>query len=466
MKRTITYTFVGLFSPLVTLLLLPVYLKYLSTEEYVILSLSNSFIAVFSIFFNLKVDQAMRTMYYYETEDFETQNKLFQTLFWFQVLSFVVWLVVFLLIGNTLFSIIYKNSVPFFPYTFIIFSSFLINSLCGFYYIFLQNKLKVKEYSILALSSTILINGLQLICVYILNLGFLWFLLAQLFANSIIISFIIIKNNSLFKIEISKEVLKKALQFSIPFIPFLILYNIENQLDRFFIDKYLSVELLAKYAVLLSISSIIATLFNSVDNAIRPELFKILSEKNQNEKIKEQMDFYILIGLVSLSFLVFFGTQIHWFLNNPKYNEISIFFPLIGIAFLALIFLRFYALQLIYENKVHKMNVFSFVKIILMAVLFMVLIPKLGINGALITLVISNFLNTILFYFIIEKKVLPSVKIIFYCILFFIINLFLCIYSNTKLLSLVTLFMFILFGILFLNNYKIMLKNFIKNNAN
>ena len=51
MKRTLTYTLVGLLSPVITLLLLPVYLKYFSTSEYVIISLSNSFIAVFSIFF-------------------------------------------------------------------------------------------------------------------------------------------------------------------------------------------------------------------------------------------------------------------------------------------------------------------------------------------------------------------------------------------------------------------------------
>ena len=460
MRRTLIYTLVGLLSPLVTLLLLPVYLNYLTTSEYVILSLSNSFIVVFSIFFNLKVDQAMRTIYFYNSDDFEKQKQLFRTLFSFQIISFIVWLLVFLMVGNSLFSIIYKNVVPFFPYTFIILSSFLVNSLCGFYYIYLQNKLEVFKYSTYLVGSTLLINGLQLLCIFYLKLDFIWFLIAPLIANSFIFLIIYLRNSSLFKFQISKPILIEALRFSLPFIPFLIIYNLENQLDRFFIDRLLTIELLAKYVVLLSIASVVSTLFNSVDNAIRPELFSIYSNEDYTKKAQFQFDFYLLIGLLSLSFLVFFGVHIHWFLDNPKYNGIAPYFPMIGIAFLPMIFLRFFALQLIYENKVSKMNVYSAIKIIIMAILFWILIPEFGIPGAIITLAVSNFLNAFLFFILLKNKTLPRVKIISYCMSFLILNLVLCFKENAYLLSLVSSFQCLLFVGIFFLQYKTQIINY------
>lgn len=459
MKRTLTYTIVGLLSPVVTLLLLPVYLKYFSTSEYVIISLSNSFIAVFSIFFNLKVDHAMRTIFFYEIENTKKQTILFRTLFTFQLMSFVLWLLLFLIIGKPLFGILYKNPVPFFPYTFIILATFLVNSLCSFYFIFLQNKLEVKKYTILSVSNTLLISVLQLCCIYIFKLDFIWFLISALISNCIIFSIIYFNNTALFKLQISKTLLIESLKFSLPLIPFLIFFNIENQLDKFFIDKFLSPEILAKYSVLLSVSGVITLLFNSIDNAIRPELFGLLSSNNNNKKVQHQLDFYIMIGLLSLSFLVLFGLHIHWFLNNTKYNGIAVYFPWLGLAFLPIILLRFYALQLIFEKSVHKMNVFSIVKILFMVFFFWLLIPKYKIYGCITTLAFSNVVNLILFYLILSNKFFPSKKVMICIIIFIVLNVILCNVTSSELLSLVSLTLFLTISVLFISNYKIELKN-------
>jgi len=362
MKKTVIYTLVGLLSPALTLLLLPIYLKYLTTNEYIILALTNSFLAVFSIILNLKVDQAFRTIYFYHAENPTKQLALFRNLFSFQLVSFLIWMVLFYFLGNSLFDLIYKNKIVFFPYAFIMLASFLIGTLSNFYFIYLQNKLEVKKYSWYFFATILLSHLLQLFCIFIFKLDFEWFLLAALFSNSFIFLLIYFKNRTLFKIEFSKSIIKEALKFSLPFIPFLILYNIENQMDRFFIEKFLSLEELARYAVLLSISTAIITLFNSIDNAIRPELFSILSknETNKMQEIQKRMDFYLLVGLVSLSFLLAFGTNIHWFLNHEKYNGINIYFTWIALAFLPLIILRFLALILIYENKISKINIFQY----------------------------------------------------------------------------------------------------------
>ncbi len=464
MKRILTYTIVGLFSPVITLLLLPVYLKYFSTSEYIIIALTNSFIAVFSIFFNVKVDQALRTLFFYNTRETNQQEVLFKTLFTFQLISFAIWLLLFYIIGTPLFAVLFKNPVPFFPYSFIILATFLVNSLCNFYYIYLQNKLEAKKYSLLNVSNTLLINGLQLCCIYVFKLEFVWFLLASLLSNCIILAYIYCTNVNLFKFHISISLLKESLKFSLPFIPFLVFYAIENQLDKFFIDQFLSPAVLAKYIVLLSISSIIALLLNNVDNAIRPELFAILSSNEPHEKVQHQFDFYMMIGVVTLSFLVLFGLHIDSFLSNSKYTGIAVYFPWISLAFLPFVALRFFALQLIFEKKVHKMNIFLVVKILFMFLLFWILIPKFEIYGCITTLAISNVLNVILFYNLLSCKVKQSKKVSKVISIFILFNLILCSIEHPKLLSLISLLLFLFVSISFFIFYKQELKNiFLKN---
>jgi O-antigen/teichoic acid export membrane protein len=455
MKKTVIYTLVGLLSPALALLLLPIYLKYLTTNEYVILALTNSFLAVSTIFLNLKVDQAYRTLYFYHSENEAKQLMLFRTIFSFQLVSFLIWIVLFYFLGNTVFNLIYKNEIVFFPYAFILFVSFLIGTLSNFYFIHLQNKLDVKIYSWYIILSILLTHGLQLSCIFIFKLGFEWFLLAALFSNLFVFLLIYFNNRSLFAIEFSKSNIKEALKFSLPFIPFLILYNIENQMDRFFIEKFLSLEELARYAVLLSIATAIITLLNSFDNAIRPELYSILSTNKSKKKqeIQKNMDFYLLVGIVSLSFLLAFGTNIHWFLNQEKYNGIRIYFPWIVLAFLPLLTFRFLALVLVYENKINKINYFSIVKIALMCGLFWLLIPMFKIYGALVTIGISNVLNVVIFYKILQNKVLPSLYVNLCSLLLILISIFILIAENSKYVSLVSVIQFILFIFLFSKKY-------------
>jgi O-antigen/teichoic acid export membrane protein len=207
---------------------------------------------------------------------------------------------------------------------------------------------------------------------------------------------------------------------------------------------------------LLSISSTIFILFNSLDNAIRPELFSILSKKTEGFEllVQEKMDFYLLIGLMVLSFLSAFGINIHWFLNHPKYNGISLYFPIVALVFLPLILLRFLGLILMYENKIKKINYFAVGKIVLMAILFYFLVPQLKINGELMTIGISNLLNVCVFYAIIQAKILPGREIYFYVSLFVLLNSVMLFLNKSTLAPTIAILQFGFFILIFLIKYQ------------
>jgi len=461
MKKTLLYTVTGIIPPAMTLLLLPVYLHYLSTSDYVVLALTNSFIAVFSIFFNLKTDQAYRTLYFHDTENTTKQKELFQTLFGFHCIGLFIWLLVFYLTGNWILSLLFENNFSFFPNAWIILAAFLVNNLCNLFYIHLQNTGKAKTYSLYIIVPTMAMHIFQLLVIFIFQLDFFWFLLAALLVNCCTFLVMYSQNRSLFSFAFSKPLFIEAVKFSLPFIPFLILYNVESQLDRFFMERYLSIDELAGYAVLMSITAAILTFFNSIDNAIRPELYHDLSAKKPSliTSVREKLDLYLMFGLMAFSFLLAFGSHIHWFLNHEKYNGIAQYFPWITLAFLPVIGIRFWALQLVFEKKVGQINRFLLGKIIFLFLLFLVLIPIYKIYGALITIGISNILNALVFFKLTPLKVLPSKKIKRFILLFIGLNTVIVLIEKTNFLSLVTVFQFLLMSGLFINYYRNHLKN-------
>jgi O-antigen/teichoic acid export membrane protein len=464
MKKTLLYTITGLIPPAMTLLLLPVYLHYLSTSDYVILALTNSFLAVFSIFFNLKTDQAYRTLYFHESENTTKQQALFQTLFSFHWIALLFWLFIFYFLGDWVFGWVFRNNFSFFPNAWILLATFLVGNVCNLYYIQLQNTGKVKSYSLYISATTVAVHGAQLLMIVVLQLGFFWFLLSALMVNVIVFLVIVSLNRSLFALSFSKPLLIEALKFSLPFIPFLILYQIENQLDRFFMERYLSVDELAAYAVLISITTAVITFFNSVDNAIRPELYRDLSTKSSAAAVfvREKLDLYLMIGLLAFSFLLAFGTHIHWFLQHEKYNNIRQFFPWITLAFFPIIGIRFWALQLVFDKQVGQINQFLSVKIILLILLFLILIPTYKIFGAIVTIGISNIANAFVFFKLTKRKVFPSPKIILFTILFVSLNCVLLLLKQANFLSLIAVSQFLLLGWLFLSHYRNRFKNIVQ----
>lgn len=464
MKNTVVYTFTGILSPILMLVLLPVYLKFLTPIEYVVLTLTNSFLVIFSIFFNLKTDQAYRTIFFYDKDNIEKQHLLFRTIFNFNVICSLVWLGLFFLFGEVLFRGIFKNDIQFFPFSFLIFSNFLVANLNNLFFIYLQNNSKVKTYSLFIIVSVFATHGLQLSCIFIFQTSFYGFLAAALVVNLLVLIFILFRNFGLFKCMISKKLLTESLRFSLPFIPFLILYSIESQLDRFFIEHFLTISDLSRYAVLISIIGAAYTFFNAVDNAIRPELYLNLAESKTiiNHKIQEQLDFYLWAGLVVFSFIIGFGFNIDWFLQNEKYVGISTYFIPMVLAFFPLIGIRFIALILVYNQKVSKLNKVLLIKIIFMAVLFYILIPIMGINGAIISIGISNLLNLVFFYLLTENKLLLSKKLMTFIVGFITMNLFLIFNQQSKFVYLVATAQCIVMGMLFIFFYRKKLKTILK----
>lgn len=417
MKRIVVYTLTGLLSPLLSLVLLPVYLNQLTPHEYIMLALTNSFWAVFSVFAGCKTDQALRTLYYHYNNSEKQQNDLFVSIVKFQLVLIFAWAVVFLLVGSFVFDALFKTPITFLPYSYLLLLGFLVSSITNLYFILLQNQGKVRLFSAGTISTVILLHVFQLVGVFWFDDGFLGYSLAYLLVNVFTLFVIIGFDYKRFRIPFSKSFLQKSMRFSWPFIPFLILFSVESQLDRFFMDKFSTATELSKYSVVISIGAACITLFNALDNAIRPALYEELAHHKNAKKIQHQLNFYLLSGCVLLGLLALFGLHIDLFLNNKKYTGINDLFPLLSLALLPFVGLRFLGLLIAFENKTKNVLFYYLLKVGLISGLFVLFLPSWGSKGALSVIALSNSIGIALFYSQLTLKIKPSVTTLLVLIL-------------------------------------------------
>lgn len=409
MKAFFKFTSVGFIQPILGFLLLPIYLNYIPVSEYGILTLLTAFFAVFGSFSFLKSDMAMRTLFFNYDKKTE-QRHLFQTLFGFQISLSVLWLLIFLVIGNYLFEFIFSSEVHYFPFGLLFSLTVFIGGANNLYLIYIQNQKKANLYSKLVIFSSCSQVGLQAILILVFDLGIQGYLYGSLLPQILVLSYILLRENKVKLFRFKDPTLIKSLIFSISFIPFLILLTLEQNINKFMLEHFASLEVVAVFGVLFSISNIVVITNNIVDNSIRPYLYKYLSIPTIENLTETQKLTRLYFDILCLAIIAVFGVGnfLPTVIEPQQYQELPKFMSLLCLSLIPYISVRYFALVLIYQKRTQLLNKVYFFKLLAMTVLFLIFIPKYGINGILYTTLISNTINAIIFY----KSVSESLKAI------------------------------------------------------
>jgi len=397
------FTLISFLQPCLGFILLPIYLNYIPVEEYGVLTLLIAFFAIFNSFSFLKTDMAMRTLYFECSEEKEKKN-LFLQLFSFNISLGLLWIVFFLIAGNFIFEISFVNTINFYPYGILFLIQTLLSGVNNLYIIYIQNQKNADLYSKI-ISTTVLGQAfLQFILIVGFSEGILGYLYGTIAVQLLLFLYILSHQKRCKLFNFKNDSLIKSLKFSIAFVPFLILLIIEGNIDKFILEKYKSLTTVAEFGVLLSLSAILVLSLNILDNAIRPFLYSFLVKPNKNNtlEITTLTQFYLDFAAIISCVLFFIGVNISEILQPQQYQNIYSFLPLLSISLVPYILNRYFSMVLVQQKKIKLLNQIYFVKVLFIIVLLYTLIPSYGINGILYTALISNSINLIIYYKIVN----------------------------------------------------------------
>lgn len=288
-KNTIMVAIGKICTQFISFFLLPLYTAMLSTEDYGIVDLLNTYVTLLIPIFFLQTDQAAFRFLIDVREDEEKKKTIITTIIINILKQILIFLVFFILA-----SIFIKNEYKYFLMTNV------IASMCSNLFLQISRGLgDTKTFSIgsfIAGASNIIFN---VIFIVPFKLGATGMLLANLLANVSCIIYVFFKKK-LYKYikfkEYNKELRKKMYKYSIPLIPNQLSWWIVNTSDRLIISYILGVGLNGIYSVANKFSSMCIAAFN---------IFNITWAESASIHIKDKDNSEFFSGIINKTLKLF-----------------------------------------------------------------------------------------------------------------------------------------------------------------
>jgi len=399
LKNTSIYAFVYLLPQVVGFLLLPIMSRYLTPEDFGIISSMEVLGYILAIFIILNLDQAAYRLYF-DYNDEENRRKLLGTLFMASGgIALIVLCITFLL--RPLLQQIFE-SIPFSPfYVYTILTCFFISfSLIPKRY--LQMTEQTKKFLWLSLSLFVIQTGLLLWFIVVRNQGAEGLLKANLITALLFFPVYLVMGHKYFRWHFNLKVFQDAVRFAWPFIPTFLVAWVLDLSDRIFIERYTDLQELGVYGMGHKLSMLVFFITYAFATAYSPVFYRLANAEDQ-KTARNQLVHYSSVtatGYLLIVFLVgLFAYEVVVLMIDESYARAH---EIVRIIIFSHYFLGIQGvttgLYLMQSRKTKEKMYMGFIVALINIVLNFSLIPPFGIYGAAIATVVSFVILTVIQY--------------------------------------------------------------------
>lgn len=191
----------------------------------------------------------------------------------------------------------------------------------------------------------------------------------------------------------NKSYWKFALVFNLPLIPHYLAQTVLGQADRIMIDKFVGKEEAAIYSVAYTISMMFTIVTNAINTTFIPYTYKAIKDKKYKD-LKNNASFLVLLVGSTCIVAMAFGPEIIKIFAAPEYYEARWIIPPVAEALLFMFIFPLFCNIEFYFEKTRFIMIASGVAAITNIILNMIMIPKFGyIAAAYTTLACYIFLS-------------------------------------------------------------------------
>lgn len=387
-KNSFVYVLGDVLNKSVPFFMLPILTRYLTPEDYGIISVFSVLVSVLAVFTGLSIHGAINVNFFRMQKD-ELKVFIGNCLIILNLSTLIVFLAAYLL-HPIIFERLALEIEWLIVAVVLAFAQFLttINLLLW------MAEQRPKPYSMYQISQTFTVTALSLLL--IVGFGMNWE--GQLLATAIgtllfsVISFRFIIKRGYLILQPNKEHIRDALRFGVPLIPHALAGWVKTGADRVVLMSVLGATATGIYAVGYQIGMIISVLVTAFNKAWSPYLYKILSNKPTVEKKKKIVQFTYIYFIGILLFAVCFSylakLLIPYFLGEEFTDSMGyVLYFSISFAFQGMYFMV--TNYIFYVKKTHVLAYVTFSTAILHVGLLYLLIKINGAIGAAQASVIS-----------------------------------------------------------------------------
>jgi O-antigen/teichoic acid export membrane protein len=375
-------------------LLLPLYTRFLTPNDYGIISVITSTVSFLSVFYLFGLNGAANRFYV----DFKDDKQSLKT-FWGTIVTL-------LLIISTVFTTLlfcYKKyfifvlgGIDFFPYMFLGIVSVAFSPIFGVYQSLLQAMQDGRKYTFVNFSNFLVLVSLTIIFIVFLEMKAIGPLLASAITSCVfcIYTFFSIRKEITFGINLAH--LKKCLLYCVPIVPHNLTGWSSSLLDRILINNFVSTAMTGIYNIGCQLGNLQLILSTAVTQAYLPWFFGELKH-NRTDKVKKffilAMAFYVTFALwVSL-----FSKDIISLMTTKAFSDA---WKVVGLISFGNVFNGYYYFIVsplfFFEKRIRYVPIATVSGALFGFCLNLILIPKYGIMGAAFTMFFTSIVSVLL----------------------------------------------------------------------
>lgn len=441
-KNTIII-FIGKFcTQFITLLLLPLYTHFLSTEDYGYIDLIQTYLTFFIPLILLKIDAGIFRFLIDARKSEEEKNKI--------ITNGIFIMFVELIISTILFAIAVK--IFSIKYSILIVMNLISLSVLTFLLQIVRGIGKNKQYSFSSIIAAIVTIVLNLIFLVGFHKNGKYVLIASLISNIICTIYLLIANKILKNVKIKyidKKLIKDLLKYSIPMIPNELSWWIVHVSDRTIISYALGVAANGIYSVSCKFSNILSSIFNIFNLSWQESAALHINDTDKDEffsnVINKVFNLFICFCIGILACLPF----VFELLIKDSYREAYKYVPILLLANIFSVLIGLIGSIYVAKKMTKEVAKTTMIAAIMNLTIDIALIKVIGIYAAAISTLVSYMLLAIYRYIDVQKyvKVKIPIKNIVVNSIIFILVVVLYLYNNIA-LNVINLLLCILYAII------------------
>ncbi len=383
------YTFVGqIGSKVIALVMLPFYTKWLSVEDYGLTDVISVYASLVMCIATLSIHEAI--FVFPVNQPFEKQRRYFSTALTSGFFSIISVVVVFILLGiiGTIFNI--RNS--FFDYLGYIALVFVSLFLQSFSQEFCRSINKMQIYCI----SGLIVTGLTALLAFFLipEFGLPGFIYSLVIANfgGVLFSVLAAKEYKYFSFgDIDKVCWAEMAKYTVPLIPNATLWWIISALNRPVMESSLGLAAIGLFAVANRIPGVVSMVMSIFNNSWQLSVLQEYRKDGFNSFFSNIAKLYVPFSMITATFVSLFCKDFFSLFIDEKFFEGWKYAPLLALAVVGTSASSFYGSIFSAVKKSKYFLYSSIVGGVVTIILNILLIPWLGLWGAVISFILSHF---------------------------------------------------------------------------
>jgi O-antigen/teichoic acid export membrane protein len=384
-RHSLIYGLGGLANSVLTVILLPIYTRYLSPDEYGMLSLLLVTSTVAAVIMHLGMGSAaFREMGFVETD----HDVVAGTMTVFLAVESAVVVGALCLLSAWFSRIIFENEA----HASLLRMVFVTAGL-GIFHMVITTRLRVQErpglYSTLVLLRLVTGASLCIFFVVVLKRGVEGLIVAGLIHEVAFAVLYIVLLFPAFRMGLKPQVLKRMLSFGAPLVPAGLARLALASADRYILQHLSTAAQVGLYALGFNIGLAINLIVSAIQLAWPTQMFAIVKQPGAEQKLARIFTYYIaVVGFFGLALSVF-AREAVMVLATPEYYAAAAVVPLLTLSnvFYGAMYMTNSALEV--QSKMYCHGVAVAIAALLNIGLNLMLVPMGGMKGAALASVIS-----------------------------------------------------------------------------